>query len=203
MLIRDANLRRKECLPVRARRGRASDPREECLLVRSTPLLTHHLLALAASSPLAHRQRVPKQSCQRRMMLDELHLRLHDDASRNARYSKQPRKCLCAGDVFFQVLVWDDWKVTQSISPSFPLFLAFLPSSGSGVSAACFGLRRRVWTASADRPGLSPRRSGPGKQNQEEEECSDLDKGHPTTASAGAKTADLSPLKTVFNFPQV
>lgn len=39
MLIRDANLRRKECLPVRARRVRASDPREECLLVRSAVLL--------------------------------------------------------------------------------------------------------------------------------------------------------------------
>lgn len=119
-----------------------------------------------------------------------------DKASRNARYSKQRRKCLSTGarDVCFQVRFGNGWKVTQSISLS-PSFLPPAPGESALerplvlVSAGVFGLPVLIgWPVPES---LRSRQTKPGRGGMFRRRC-----GHPTTASGRAKIADPSPFLT-------
>lgn len=112
---------------------------------------------------------------------------LGEEASRNACYSKQLWNCLFIGlrAISFKSwhLLWNNWKVTHlccgTTSPSLPDQACFLPAGPRClvmarlhvlVSAGMFGPAVLIGQSV---PSLSPSRSGPSKQNQEEEECTE------------------------------
>lgn len=117
-----------------------------------------------------------------------------DQASRNARYSKQRRECLSAGarDVCFQVRFWSGWKVTRSILPLSPSFLPPAPGAPALerplvlVSAGVFGLPVLIGRPVPE--SLRSRQTKPGRGG--------MFRRRPTTASGRAKIADPPPFLT-------
>lgn len=159
---RDAHLPRNAKNAFQCRHaGRASEEEEECLLVGSAKLggVRRRVLEASCGGTLSWRSLTSDPVTQHPGMRAIQNSRVSVCAPQRRTFSFKS-SCGMTG---------------RLLSPS--LSLAFLPSfvpPAPGASAACFGLRRRVWAAGADRPGPSPSRSGPGKQTQEEEECSDV-----------------------------
>lgn len=73
---------------------------------------------------------------------------------------------------------------------------SFLPPA-PGASAACFGLRRRVWTASADRPACPRVAPVPANKTRKRRNVPTWARA---SASGGVKIAALSLFLTAFGF---